>query len=328
MPITGSLYVHVPFCTKKCGYCHFFVVKDGDHSSYIQSIIKQWQSWKDRFNPFLTIYFGGGTPSLLSPEELGTLLKLFPVAEGAEITIEANPETTDLAKLKAFRALGINRISIGVQSFDDKLLKTLTRTHDAKKAIETVYNAQEAGFDNISIDLMYDLPGQTLESWKHTLKVANSLPITHLSLYNLTIEPGTAFFRKKLDLPEEGLSLQLLEEAVQTIRLPRYEISAFGRPSLHNIGYWTNRPFLGLGPSAFSFIDGRRFSDRFTEQLPPEKAEREAFALHLRLLEGAPIPDFSVESLLERGLIEKKGNRMALTKRGLLLYDYVASEIV
>lgn len=344
-----SLYVHVPFCTKKCSYCHFFVQKDQDHSEYLSLLEKEWSFYKDRFGPFCTLYIGGGTPSLLTPSEIAHIIHLFPLKEGAEITLEVNPETASPERLLGFYEAGVNRLSIGVQSFDDLLLQKLTRTHDAQKAIRTIEDAHRCGFNNISIDLMYDLPGQTLVSWKKSLAIATSLPLTHLSLYNLTIEPGTAFFRKPPVQPTESLSLALLEEAttyLPTQGLHRYEISAFakkGFPSIHNSGYWTGRPFLGLGPSAFSYIDGCRFSSSgakwakylraglkpvdFSETLPTAQRDAELTALGLRLLKGIS-ERFLPQKLFDLHLVRRVENRIQLTEKGLLFYDAVASEII
>ena len=350
-----SLYIHVPFCTKKCPYCHFFVVKDepADHQIFIKAIKAEWLRLKHLLNDheLVSLYFGGGTPSLL--EGLNELLDEF---SAPEITLEANPERLTKDHLMAWKKMGINRLSFGVQSFDDALLKKLGRTHDADTAEKAVLEAKETGFDNISIDLMYDLPDQTLTSWEETLKRSTSLPITHLSLYNLTLEPGTPFHRKRsqLLLPKEETSLDMLKMAVTALEsagLKRYEISAFAKKgllSVHNTGYWTGRPFIGLGPSAFSYFEGRRFRNiahfkhyvekalkgeettDFEEKLGENEAANELLALSLRLLEGTKLPmsEDLFNSLHMKGLIEKRGDRIALTELGLLHYDTVASEII
>lgn len=348
----NSLYVHIPFCTKKCGYCHFFVIKDekARHETYIEALKKEWALYL--LPNLISVYFGGGTPSLIEGAYFQELLTLFNPFPHAEITLEANPELLTKEKLESFRKAGINRLSIGVQSFDDSHLSTLTRTHNSAKAQETILLAKECGFDNISIDLMFDLPGQTLESWQRSLDIAVGLPITHLSLYNLTIEAGTLFHKQKKQLPPDDPIY--LESAVKTLEeadLKRYEISAFARhgyKAVHNTGYWTGRPFIGLGPSAFSYFHGKRFQNichynrylqlinegvpatDFSEELPPEKAKRELFAIHLRLLEGALLPEgIDITSLEKQGLLKRShGNLVKLTPLGLLHYDTVASEIV
>lgn len=277
-----------------------------------------------------------------------------------EITLEANPEEITLPLLTHFRLLGINRLSLGVQSLDDRSLQTLERIHTAEKARQAILNANKAGFSNISIDLMYDLPGQTEESWRYTLDQLADLPIQHLSLYNLTIEPHTPFYKRKVQTPPDELSLRLLMtalEKLESIGLKRYEISAFARPgfaSRHNLGYWTARPFLGFGPSAFSYMNQERFRNianlhryakmlqnnqspvDFREKLLYPQNINELIAIHLRLTEGIDLETFqiptttwsSIEKLKELGFLRQTGASLKLTEQGMLFYDTVASEIV
>lgn len=310
---------------------------------------KEWESC--RLSDLCSVYFGGGTPSLLESSYIDELLQTFSPPASAEITLEANPELLDFAKLRALRKAGVNRLSIGIQSFDDTQLAMLTRTHKAAKAQECLTMAVNAGFENISIDLMFDLPDQSYETWQKSLDVAASLPITHLSLYNLTIEPGTAFARLKKELPpDDPAYIHMAVETLEKRGFKRYEISAFAREgfqAVHNTGYWTGRPFIGLGPSAFSYKEGRRFQNicnyksymtrvsqglspvDFEEKLPPERAARELFAIHLRLLEGAPCPlAIDISALIASGLVEKTGEKVRLTPLGLLHYDSVAAEII
>lgn len=363
-----SLYFHIPFCTKKCPYCHFFVVKDDPkyHQRFLDALKKEWALKKIGLQnkKLVSVYFGGGTASLLSLEayeEIFSWLRPYLTPE-VEITLEANPEALELDYLKKCRSLGFNRISLGVQTLDNKLLKKIGRGHLAEEAINAVGNAKVSGFDNISLDLMYDLPLQTVESFEKTLKQVADLPITHLSLYNLTIEPFTPFYRKKellkKELPTPEQSLQLLESALMHLDLAnfaRYEISAFAREGLlskHNSGYWTGRPFLGFGPSAFSYSEGSRFSNvsnlieyekrlhegsipiDFSEILAPEDSYRELLAIRLRLLEwytplNVPIAlEKTLEELVEEGFLEKKNHAYRLSCRGALFYDTVASKII
>jgi len=201
-----SLYFHIPFCTRKCDYCHFYVLPDKEpwKVQLMEGLLLEWQ----RQLPLLqnknivSIYFGGGTPSLLGPERVATILEWIQETcpfslQHTEITLEANPENVTLPLMQAYAAAGINRISLGIQTLSDSLLATLTRQHNAQRAIDAVWLTSQAGVKNISIDLMYDLPGQDLSSWEKTLSEAIKLPITHLSLYNLTLEPHTVFFKKK-----------------------------------------------------------------------------------------------------------------------------------
>ncbi|NGX61496.1 MAG: Oxygen-independent coproporphyrinogen-III oxidase-like protein YqeR [Chlamydiae bacterium] len=360
-----SLYVHVPFCTRKCDYCHFYVVPDKEsfHALYLESLKREWELRAPLLHgkKLVSLYFGGGTPSLLSPEELGTILSWIDPPSKTEITLEANPENLTREKLKAFRNLSCNRLSIGVQSFVPSSLQVLSRTHSASRAKQAIYDAAEPGFDNISIDLMYDLPGQSLANWKESLEIAATLPITHLSLYNLTFEPHTLFYKKRTalqkTLPSEESSLEMLELAVEAFSKPpwnRYEISAFakgGMISNHNIGYWTGRPFLGLGPSAFSYWEGRRFRNTpnlnryakalregedptdFTETLPPVEQAKELLAVGLRLLNGVQKHTLSTDLneilslLVGEEWVESTDDTYRLTPQGLLFHDTVAELI-
>jgi oxygen-independent coproporphyrinogen-3 oxidase len=325
-----------------------------------ESIAREWQQQLPLLEgkAIASIYFGGGTPSLFNG--IGEILEKIPRDDDCEITIEANPEESSLELFQHFRSLGINRLSLGVQSLDDRSLQTLERIHSAEKARQAIFNAQKAGFKNVSIDLMYDLPGQTEESWRYTLNQLPDLPIQHLSLYNLTIEPHTAFHKRKVETPTGDLSLRFLTtalEKLEDIGLRRYEISAFaipGHESRHNLGYWTARPFLGFGPSAFSYWNGERFRNianinryaklltegqspvDFREQLPYPANVKELLAVRIRLKEGANLEDYeiceetriAIEKLKEMGLVKQNLSQIQLTDRGTLFYDTVASEIV
>ena len=362
----ASLYFHIPFCTKKCPYCHFYVVpnKKAFHSLLAEGLEREWALRKSEFDAknIVSIYFGGGTPTLFGPDQIEKLLKRVSyVQEHTEITIEANPEEASEKLLASYREIGINRLSLGVQSLDDRSLQTLERLHSAAKAKEAILAASRAGFTNISIDLMYDLPGQTEASFRYTLEQIGSLPITHVSLYNLTIEPHTVFYkrREKLlsEVPSPTASLQLLQSAVQALEKAghaRYEISAFGKPSIHNSGYWTARPFLGLGPSAFSFWNKKRFRNvanlqryvkqlredilptDFEEKLAYPKDLQELLAVQLRLKKGVDLNDWNLpletyqtlEKLKRDGFLEQTKTLWQLTDKGMLFYDTVAVEII
>lgn len=318
----------------------------------------------------VSVYFGGGTPALLGPKAIGEILGWVDgIATNTEITLEANPENVNLELMQAYADVGINRISIGIQTLDDALLPALGRLHNAHKAMESVLVTFKAGISNISVDLMYDLPGQTLQSWQKTLDLAGELPITHLSLYNLTIEPHTVFFkyRKEIEkrLPDADASLEMYETAIATLErrgLKQYEISAFARDNLysrHNVGYWIGRPFLGFGPSAFSYWEGRRFRNvanlsryckalqaggspvDFEEELDPDARRGELLAIHLRLLSGVNLNQFqaehgrldatiaaALEQLENEGFLSRSKSGIALTHRGMLFYDTVAAAIV
>ncbi len=334
----ASLYIHVPFCTKKCHYCHFYVIPDKPEfkTIYMETLKREWEYKKHLIPVCRSIYFGGGTPSLLGSDNISEILSWLPNAP--EITLEANPES--IAHFP-----GINRLSVGVQSFNDDHLKRLGRTHNAQEAFDAISNSS---IKNISIDLMYDLPNQTLADWEYSLNCALSLPISHLSLYNLTIEPHTAFYkrRKNLALPSGEDSLKMLQMAIDKTagQLERYELSAFAKPgfeSQHNIGYWTGRPFIGLGPSAYSYWEGARFRNpphfhQWTrdvtaqdcyEKLSPEHQKLELLAIGLRLIKGIKT-DVNVDRLIDLGYVTREGERVRLTTLGQLFHDTVAEEIV
>jgi oxygen-independent coproporphyrinogen-3 oxidase len=267
MPMSGDLgiYVHIPFCTKKCPYCHFFVLLDKSpslHDQLLEGLIAEWRLLKPA-GKIATIYFGGGTPSLFGPERVEALLKEIG-GDPVEVTLEVNPEKATVDLMRDYLNSGINRISLGVQSFDDPLLQKIGRTHDSGKALHAIEAIALAGFGNVTIDLMYDLPGQSLKAWEETLTIAASLPITHISLYNLQIEPKTLFFKTKPKQPSQEESLAMYEMAFEILTANgfyQYEISAFAKPNFeanHNSRYIRSEPFFGLGPSAFSDFEGER----------------------------------------------------------------------
>lgn len=370
IPPKVGLYFHIPFCTKKCPYCHFYVIpnKTDFHKILETGLSLEWERQLPHLygKEIVSIYFGGGTPTLFAPDGIQTILTKIRKSDllidpDCEITIEANPEEGSLQFFEALVNLGINRLSLGVQSLDDRSLQTLERVHTAKKAKSTIEAAAKSGFKNISIDLMYDLPSQTESSWVYSLNQLENLPIQHLSLYNLTIEPHTSFYkiRDTLSFPTQETCLRLLETAVEKIEktgLFRYEISAFARPgfeSKHNLGYWTGRPFLGFGPSAFSFWEGVRFRNianlqRYTRSLlnkedPVDLREKldypenmkELIAVQLRLLDGVEISPSapeeihqSINCLIEQNLLTINGSKVRLSKKGLLFHDTVASELI
>lgn len=292
------------------------------HEEFVKTLLLEWKLKKHLLvnKTIKSIYFGGGTPALLAPHFFEQILNLIEFDPSIEITLEANPENLTLELLQGFKKAGINRLSIGAQSFDDDLLKLLSRTHDSKATIQALAWAKTAGFDNITIDLMYDLPTQTESVWIKTLQTAIQQPITHLSLYNLTIEPETVFFKKrkaltpKLPSPDSSLSMYnaALEILPQGNLLP-YEISAFAKPgrhSQHNVGYWTAREFLGFGPSAYSYWNKNRFRNvphfgkyqkallacidpkEESDALSDEERKRELLAVEIRLRRGVDLDSF------------------------------------
>ena len=374
-----SLYFHIPFCSRKCDYCHFFVLPDKDplKKQLLEGLEKEWAMRLPILvgKKLVSVYFGGGTPTLWGPDPIATVMRWIRnspliLDSNMEVTIEANPDKLTAELAACYADCGINRMSIGVQSLDDRHLLTLSREHNAAAAVAAVNNAYSAGISNISIDLMYDLPGQSLQSWNRTLQQAVKLPITHLSLYNLTIEPHTVFFKKQNELkktiPNEDTSLEMYEGAISAFAehgLKQYEISAFARDdkiSRHNCGYWLARPFLGFGPSAFSYWEGSRFSNvshlgnyckaleagklpvDFEETLSDERHRRELLVVQIRLVSGVNLTTFqALHGPLDQETlttIERLGSidllasapdsSISLTRRGILLYNSVAAELV
>ena len=368
-----SLYIHIPFCTYKCPYCHFYVIHDKEtlKDSLELALVKELAMWESAISgkKLISIYFGGGTPTLFGAERirrtLDAIQKITPIPAECEITVEANPENVTLELMRNLHAAGINRVSIGVQSFQDSELQILGRKHKASLAEQAILTTHEAGFTNISIDLMYETPTQTMSSWEKSLEKIADLPITHLSLYNLTIEPYTPFAKKESELrklmPDDETGAAMYELAIDELNslgLKQYEISAFCKDDLysrHNIGYWIGRPFLGLGPSAFSFYDDKRFRNvanlvryakmveagdspiDFTEEISKEKRKRELLALHLRLMKGVDLIQLgtleaetiaTLEKLKEIGLLVQENSTVRLTQKGIFFYDHVASELL
>ena len=272
-----GLYVHIPFCATKCPYCDFntYAGIEAMMGTYLSALRSEIELWGEVLGgPRLeTVFFGGGTPSYLPSGSLDTLLDAIRGAFGltvdAEITAEANPDDLGEEKLASMLGTGINRLSIGVQSLDDGLLRVLGRRHSAREAIEAFRAARCAGFDNVSIDLMYGLPDQTQEQWGATLDSALGLRPSHISMYCLTLEEGTPMERDavagRIPVPDGDLAADMyLAAELKTAEagLRHYEISNWaiaGRESRHNLLYWRNRPFLGVGPGAHSYLDGHRF---------------------------------------------------------------------
>lgn len=274
--IKTACYIHIPFCDHKCIYCDFYSIITSDNiNPFLDSLIKEIDFYALKHSEnreIISIYFGGGTPSLMEPDYIEQIInvakKNFNLSDTAEITLETNPGTVTLDKLKRFKEAGINRISIGVQSFDDEELKFLTRIHDSKTAIETVENAYNAGFNNISVDLIFNLPNQTKKKWKENLIKAIGLPIAHISAYSLILERGTILNKMVLDgrvrLQDADYDANLYETTINYLEkrgFEQYEVSNFTKPGfecVHNNSYWQYGEYFGFGTSAHSFIDKKR----------------------------------------------------------------------
>ena len=368
-----AIYVHVPFCRQKCAYCDFasFAGKEGLWQRYFDALAGEIDAWKDelRVREARSIFLGGGTPSLV-PEEyiagvLAQLRQRIAFAPDIEITLEANPGTVTVEKLQAYRAAGINRLSFGVQSFDADLLKALGRIHNPDEARAAVTMARAAGFENISIDLMYALPGQGMDAWLDTLKAAVELPLKHISAYSLIVEEGTAMHRwvqeGRAVIPDDDTVNEMQRLAVHFLQkhgFERYEISNYARPgfeSRHNCTYWLGGEYLGLGSAAHSLMNNTRFGnapgveDYIAGARMLEKTRRsgddcreEMIMLSTRMVKGLDLArwqrefheDFlqthaqAVRKLLNYGLIEIEENHLRLTAMGLELQDSVVLELM
>ena len=275
-----GLYIHIPFCVQKCAYCDFVSYAGQTHKApgYTQALYQEFlwyfrQGIWERFRPY-TLYIGGGTPSLILEELLVFLQRIamiHPLSSFIERTMEINPGTIRPSQLHRLRQAGINRLSIGIQSFDNDELRLLGRIHNAGEAISCIRAAREAGFDNLSLDLIFALPDSTLVRWEDTIKRAIDLEPEHISIYNLTIEEGTPFGEQqqagKLALPDEELQIEMYQQAISRLSnagYEHYEISNFTKPgfqSQHNRIYWRNEEYLGLGAGAYSYLNGSRYGN-------------------------------------------------------------------
>ncbi len=266
----AGIYIHIPFCKKLCFYCDFYhVLSPDDNSAFIDALLKEASIRKDYLGneTVSTIYLGGGTPSVFSIKELGAILnhiyKLFRVSKDCEITIELNPDDIQPAYLSGLKNHNINRISLGIQSWRDSDLKMLNRRHDSAQAVAALEETFDAGFENVTIDLIYGIPGMSLQEWASNLEFSFSFNIQHLSAYHLTFEPGTVFGKmlkkgviSEIDEDDSAAQFNILIEKAESAGFIQYEISNFGKPgffSVHNSNYWKQISYLGLGPSAHSF---------------------------------------------------------------------------
>ncbi|MHA7962703.1 radical SAM family heme chaperone HemW [Paenibacillus sp. CAU 1782] len=351
-----ALYIHIPFCTNKCHYCDFtsYVLKGQPVDRYLDALEEEMKATVAENPPEVirTVFVGGGTPTVLTPPQMERFLdsvrKHFPLASDVEFTMEANPGTTDPDKLAAMRDGGVNRISFGVQSFENSLLERIGRIHNVDDVYRSLENARKAGFDNLSIDLMFGLPGQTVQHLSDSVDRAMALGLPHYSLYSLKVEENTLFHklyeRNELPLPAEeeelGMFLLLMDK-LKAGGYRHYEISNFARPgfeSRHNSTYWRNEPYYGLGAGAHGYVNGVRhvnlkgvqpFIDAATVKLPrlevnvvpQEEAMEDFMMVGLRLLDGVSSRSFSAqfpgESLDSRfgGVINR------LLTQGLLLSE-------
>ena len=265
----SGIYIHIPFCKTKCTYCDFYSITNFKlQKELVDALLLEIETRKSYLKEAVeTIYFGGGTPSVLNPDEINKIIRAiyanFTIDNHAEITLEANPDDLSLEYLIELKNIGLNRISIGVQSFDDVQLKAINRRHSAEAAVRSVEISRQAGFDNISIDLIFGIPGQSLESWKAQVDKAMTLNVRHISAYGLIYEENTMLWRQmksgKVTPADDELSVEMYSYLLKTCAkngFEQYEISNFAKPgfrSKHNSSYWQQRPYLGIGPSAHSY---------------------------------------------------------------------------
>ena len=372
-----GLYVHIPFCVKKCAYCNFNSLVPSEKpqiDAYLKALavdigISRSHTGKPRVE---TIYFGGGTPSLLKAEYIAQILDNircnFDTSYVREITIEVNPESISQQKLKIYKNRGINRISMGVQSFDDRNLRLLGRAHTAENVFNAVDKIKSTGFNKVSIDLIYGLPDQFLKDWENDLDIFIKTGVKHISFYDLKIEKGTRFYsiRDKLDLADNDLQTKMYKLGCRKLEkagFSHYEISSFalrGHESVHNQIYWRNEEYIGLGAGAYSYINGERFSkpkniNKYLAQAQAGKFFKynreklgqpdrlaETIILNLRLLKGFSLSDIEdnierkinvqlrekLDKFVSQKLILKSKTKYRLSKKGVLFYDTIALELL
>ena len=368
-----SAYVHIPFCTQICYYCDFskVFIKNQPVDSYLEHLLEEFRSYD--IQKLRTLYIGGGTPTALSASQLEVLLdgltKNLDLSVLEELTIEANPGDLDADKIAVLKNSAVNRVSLGVQTFDDKMLKKIGRSHLEKDIYENIDRLKLAGFDNISIDLIYALPGQTMDQVKENVAKAIGLNIPHMSLYSLILENHTVFMnrmrRGKLPLPKEELEAEMFEYIIAELErdgFEHYEISNFSKPgfeSRHNLMYWDNAEYYGIGAGASGYVDGVRYKNhgpirhylsaveagdaRITEERLSQKEQmEEEMFLGLRKKSGVSMARFEekfgrsfdglygeiIRDLVHQGLMQIYGDRVRMTKRGLFLGDTVAERFI
>ncbi len=370
----SGIYVHIPFCKQACHYCNFhFSTQLQRKTQLVDSIIQEIHWRKDylKDNNIRTIYFGGGTPSLLSTQELDAILQAihaeYHVMQDAEITLEANPDDLHQEKLANLKQSGVNRLSIGIQSFYQEDLSYMNRSHDAQQAIDCIHEAHKQGFQNISIDLIYGSPTTTDEMWQQNVRQALELNIPHLSCYALTVEPNTALAHfikaQKSDRPDENAAARQFEYLVKQTtenNFLHYEISNFALPdqiSQHNTNYWRGVPYLGIGPAAHSFdghsrqwniahnihymqhIKNKNKKDLYQIEILSDKNKTNEYIMtSLRTMWGMDLDQIAQEEhkliirqaakkYIEQGLLRQENQHYIVTEKGKFLADGIASEL-
>ncbi len=375
---TLGLYIHVPFCKSKCRYCDFCSFphpKEDRIDAYLDALCREIESYGQEGHPYFeavrtrevdTVYFGGGTPTLLSTDRLSrvmsTLKCVFSIADDAEITVECNPATADLANFQALRAMGFNRLSIGAQSMQDGELRLLGRLHTADDVRKTVADARKAGFRNVSLDLMLGIPAQTKEGLADTLSAILALAPDHVSAYGLQIEEGTYFARHRDELPfpdedTESAMYRMTASLLAANGISQYEISNFAHPgfeSRHNLRYWRRLDYLGIGLAAHSCMGADRFAntedlDRYLtgawqesrEGISPHDILAETVMLGMRLAEGVDFLPLvkqygkeakayadALSAYIDDGFVKADGTRLAFTAEGMYVSNTILSDVL
>ena len=366
-----SIYIHIPMCVKKCAYCDFtsFSGRLNQRDAYTDAVCREMREQAAFFGArkVNTVFFGGGTPTLMTGGQIrqmmDTLRACFDLAPDAEITMEGNPGTLSAENLEAYRAAGVNRLSLGVQSMDDGLLAGIGRIHTAAQVRQAVRQAREAGFENLNLDLMLGLPGQTTAQWRDTLGQAIALEPEHLSCYSLILEEGTPLYRQAEDgtcapLPDEDALCEMddcTEEMTRQAGYARYEVSNYakaGKECRHNIVYWECLPYLGIGCAAHSDMDGKRFYhtedfDAYLNHAPIQSEDAggrafERMMMGLRMVRGVDearfLRDFgrapeavwtkSLPRLMREGMLAREDGRLYLTARGMQVMNAVLVEMM
>lgn len=365
--MSTGLYIHIPFCAKKCPYCDFYSVSFDEKlaENYTNAVIKRIESYKEKNLSVDTIYFGGGTPNLIGSEKIGKILKSinenFSVCENAEITMEANAESLVKSDISAFAKAGINRLSLGLQSANEKELSSINRAHSIENVALCVERAKKAGISNISLDLMLGLEGQTKQSLKKSIEFCENLKVSHISSYMLKIEKNTPFYNRRslLSLPSEDEACDLYLFACDELKklgFEQYEISNFAKNNMcsrHNLKYWNCEDYIGIGASAHGYESTERYfykrniTDFISNPLSPTFDCKggnfdEYFMLKLRLCEGLCISDFKQKfnlelseyfykkiSLYEKaGLVNLRKDILSLTARGFLVSNTIITNLL
>ena len=369
-----GLYVHTPLCIKKCNYCDFCSYPESKaewRDSYIDTLCAEIDGYKEKKLSVNTVFFGGGTPSLLTPFEFEKICShitdSFTLDSSIEFTLEANPKTLTKEKLNAYMSMGVNRLSIGLQSIHENELKILGRIHNYSEFLESYTLARDCGIKNINLDLMYGIPAQSLQSFEKTLDTVLELSPEHLSLYGLILEEGTPFFelQASLDIPEEDTECDMYYLAARKLSsagYSHYEISNYSKPGYecrHNLKYWHNESYVGIGVSAYSYLDGIRYGntseideylscerEKYIQREESAELENEAYdyvMLGLRLSEGISLSDYEkrfknnfltverkklIQKYSELGMIELVGDRLRLTDRGLYISNRILTDLL